>query len=181
MTLVYEVTEADVVDLNLFTARTVPEVRNTVLKEQLFFSANAAGIVLVMSWVSGRGISVTSIAAALGLAVALFAFNRWRHPRAIRAAVAKSARAGQLAGVLGIHHLALAPDGVQERSSLGEGKLSWTAIQSVVATTGPIFLFLTDGKALIIPHRAFANEADKSAFMETADQFYSGAQGIANR
>jgi hypothetical protein len=179
MTVVYDVVEEDVADFNLFTIRSLPAVRSAVLKKQGGTSAGAAVIVLAMDWASGTGISVNGLVMAFALAVALFALNRWQHPRAIRAAVARSARTGELKGVLGIHHLTLTDEGVLERSPIGEGKLLWGAIQNVIATTGPVYIFLEDGKALIIPRRAFATEADKTAFMDMAERFYSAARGGA--
>jgi hypothetical protein len=142
-------------------------------------SAAAAAIVLAMDWASGSGISGTGVAVAIVFAALLFTVNRWQHPRAIRAAVSKSARAGELASVLGIHHLTLTPDGVVEKSPVGEGKIVWGAIQNVTATTGPVYIFLQDGKALIIPQRAFASEAQKSAFMDAAERFYSAARAAS--
>lgn len=179
MTIVYDVGEEDVADLNLFSARSLPTVRHAILKKQLGMSMSAAGLVLAMDWASGTGVSATGLMLAIALAVVLFAFNRWQHPRAIRTAVGNSARAGELKGVLGVHHLTLTAEGVLERSSIGEGKLLWGAIQSVMETTGPVYIFLQDGKALIIPQRAFASEADKTAFMDAAKHFYSAARGNA--
>jgi hypothetical protein len=177
MTIVYDVGEEDVADLNLFSVQSLPAMRNAVLKKQLGMSASAAAIVLAMDWASGTGISGVGFGIALALAVGLFVLNRGLHPRRIRAAVAKSARTGELKGVLGVHHLTLADDGVLERSSIGDGKLSWDAIQSVMATTGPVYIFLVDGKALIIPRRAFTSEAEKTAFMDAAERYYSAAKG----
>jgi hypothetical protein len=177
--IVYEVVEEDVADLNLFTAHSLPAVRAAVLKKQAGMSSAAAAIVLAMDWASGTGISGTGVGAALALAAVLFAVNRWQHPRAIRAEIRRSARAGELVSVLGVHHLTLTPDGVVEKSPVGEGKIVWGAVQSVMATTGPVYIFLQDGKALIIPHRAFASEAQKQEFMDTAERFYGAARAAA--
>jgi len=172
MTIVYEIVPQDVIDLNIFTLRNVPAVRSQVLKKQLGVSAAGAAGFLVVSSVVSATITPLAIGSALAIGGVLYVTNRMRHPVAIREIVRKQAAAGDLNMLLGVHQVTLTPEGVRQRSPAAEGLIQWAGVQSVIATTGPVYIFLNDGKAIILPQRAFASEGQKTTFMDDASRFF---------
>jgi hypothetical protein len=77
---------------------------------------------------------------------------------------------------LGPTKIELRPDGVAAASPIGATIFDWKAISAIVATSDYVFLHLDSLSALIVPRRAFADDAAFDRFVEAARQFHLNAQ-----
>ena len=77
--------------------------------------------------------------------------------------------------LLGHHELELTADGLLERTTVSEGRVSWTGVEHVVSTETHTFVYTGSGSALIIP-RATVITGDYRAFVATLREHFERTQ-----
>ncbi len=164
MQYTYDITPADFIALNLYFVEHDPVIRRSSQKLRwvgtmlVFFG----GLLLMLALGSLSPFAVVVYAAAAVL-VYLLLPKRISHnvrknvERTLKTASSKSI-CGQKTFTMGEDRCTLT--GEEENSSYEYG-----AFSKVVEDREEIYLFLDDVSALIIPHRAFADEAGRQAFL----------------
>ena len=103
----------------------------------------------------------------------LILFGWWQfYPRRVEAMTRRSTQKlyaeGRNAGMLGATTVTLEAEWLSEASSEREVRTRWRSVERLDQTDDYIFLYLTGFSAVIVPHRAFASLADRTAFIELA-------------
>jgi hypothetical protein len=75
--------------------------------------------------------------------------------------------------------LSIGPDGMAYRSVLGEGTLSWRAVEEIAEDRRHAYLLVDDPMAIVLPMRAFADAAEFRAFVAAAHGYWRQAVGAA--
>ncbi|HEU4967217.1 MAG TPA: YcxB family protein [Candidatus Saccharimonadales bacterium] len=117
--------------------------------------------------------SILFVVGGAAFAVLLFALaylSMWLN-------AAKSAQALQNRGE---HIITLSPEGVHQKNNQTDGLTRWNAVKAITTDANTIFLQLDNpGRvyiAIIVPKRAFENEAAIASFTETARSYQQAAQ-----
>jgi hypothetical protein len=76
---------------------------------------------------------------------------------------------------LGPTRIELRPDGVAAASPIGATIFDWKAISEIVATNDYLFLHLDSLSALMVPRRAFADDAAFDRFADAARLYQRNA------
>jgi hypothetical protein len=128
-------------------------------------------------------ITLSSLLFALGMAIraptafwimgALMILAWWQfYPRRVEAMTRRSTQRlygeGRNAGLLGPHTVTLEADWLSESSSEREVRTRWRSVERLALTAEHIFIYVTGFSAVIVPLRAFCNDAEKEAFVELA-------------
>ena len=92
---------------------------------------------------------------------------RWEIKRNARKTYAGS----QGKGILGEHTILIDPEGVTERSVVGESRTAWSGVERVDDDNQNIYLFVGPVQAHVIPKRAFENSDDADAFLQMAQAY----------
>lgn len=83
-------------------------------------------------------------------------------------------------GAIGLHTVSLQPDGFYSQTSVVDTRVKWQNITEVANSSQMILVFLSPRFGFIVPKRAFADPAQASAFLETAQAYrrsaYDGTQ-----
>jgi uncharacterized protein (DUF58 family) len=93
-----------------------------------------------------------------------------------RIAAPRAARGGE-------HVVSITPEGIREKTDLGEGTRSWRTIKTITQDTYNLYL-VTDTMdasavmAVVIPRRAFAAPQDAETFLEEARQHWMQGRGM---
>ena len=74
-------------------------------------------------------------------------------------------------GVIGRHFLAIGPEGVTEKSAVGESTTAWIGIEKIEADEKYLFIYTGPLQAHIIPTRAFASEQEADQFFQLAQKY----------
>ena len=87
------------------------------------------------------------------------------------------------AGRGGEHIVSIIPEGIREKTDLGEGTRSWRTIKTITQDQYNLY-FIADTMdanavmAVVIPRRAFAAPQDAETFLEQARQYWIHGRGI---
>lgn len=128
-------------------------------------------------------LTLASLLFALGMAIrapipfwiigGLILLGWWAtYPRRIeaimRASTARLYRDGANVGMLGPHTVELGDEWLAEITPEREVKTRWRAVEKVVVTDVHVFLYVSGFAAVIVPIRAFRDDAQRTAFLERA-------------
>ena len=167
MQLDYQIVLEDIAALSLHHARTSKLSRRRMLFMQAW--GIFCTLVIVMAWT--RGSSVERVVFFIVLCLLwLFAYPlyyRWTIKRNVRKMYAEN----ENKGVLGDHTIVIDPEGVTERSAVGESKTSWGGIERIQADDEHVYLYLGSLQAHVIPKRAFRSHEDAEAFVQLAQAY----------
>ena len=83
----------------------------------------------------------------------------------LRGTLRRSFREGSTVSVLGTHALTIDELGLAAKSSHGEGRISWAAVSRVEDTAHYVYIHTFPGSGVVVPKRAFGNDAEASAFL----------------
>lgn len=106
----------------------------------------------------------------ISLAAALAGFGvGWYGARAslrsyYRAVAREQAKGPASALEFGTHRLTFDASGISETSPAAQHKHHWKAVERISETRGHFFVLVAGGSAYIVPKRAFATEAETTAF-----------------
>jgi hypothetical protein len=167
MHIEYQLVLEDIAAFGLHVSRT-----SRLSKRRLRFT-QASGIfstlVLVMIW--PRWSTLERVLLLSGLCL----FWMWGYPSYYRWAIKRNHRklysGSENKGVLGNHFLAIGPEGVRERSAVGESTTAWIGIERIEDDEQYLFLYTGPLQAHLIPKRAFATSQEADAFFRLAQTY----------
>lgn len=87
-----------------------------------------------------------------------------------RASTARLYRDGANVGMLGPHTVELGDEWLSELTPDREVKTRWRAVEKAALTNEHLFLYVSGFSAVIVPLRAFATDAERTAFLERAER-----------
>lgn len=74
-------------------------------------------------------------------------------------------------GILGAHTIVIDPEGVTERSAVGESRTTWSGVEKIDDDGQNIYLYTGPLVAHVIPKRAFRTPDDADAFLQSAQGY----------
>jgi len=77
--------------------------------------------------------------------------------------------------------LSINPNGIETRIGSREGKVSWTAIDSINVTDKLILITGKSANVFTIPQRAFINEEQRNSFIRLIKEYHNEASTVKGR
>jgi hypothetical protein len=161
MEIKYSLTEEDILDLNLFRIRSIPELkrRQTMLRwGYLIFMLFLTFLLYLMKF----QLIVCLLMAAIVIGF-FFYFPNYQK-RQLRRMIAKDYKDPERASNLENRRARISTDGIEMTTSKGEKMIPWQSIKHVETTPGAIFILLDDNVSFTIP-RARVLEGDYDQFV----------------
>ncbi len=78
-------------------------------------------------------------------------------------------------GSIGLHTLALGPDGIHEQNTVKETIVKWPKVTEIAESPQLVVFFLSPRYGFLIPKRAFPTADGMQAFLETARAYHKSA------
>jgi len=75
-------------------------------------------------------------------------------------------------GFVGLHTLAIGPDGIQHRSTVIEAKVKWHSVVDITEDDLLLYIFLSPSYPYIIPKRAFSSREEAEEFLNAARAYW---------
>jgi hypothetical protein len=145
----------DFISLNMRRERTFPVTRRRARVSKI-------GETLIVGWVGFAIVAALTQSVAAGVAAGILAAGAlwllW--PRVWRRVVRSEAEGLVEQHAANVHHLSIDDDGLFDRSSEGELRLPWSAIESLDADQGRLFVFVSPAIALVVPKRDSREEVE---------------------
>ncbi len=164
MEVTYQLERRDYLGYNRFVVSRVPALKRQALIQMFVLPVILAlelKVVHVPLWVYGL---IVLILAGLWNAYLL-----WVRRRAV------IALADARPGAIGLHTLALAPDGIREQTSVIEAFVRWSKVTEIAENKELVVLFFSPRFGFLIPKRAFPTAEGAQAFLETARAYHKSA------
>lgn len=170
MHIEYQLGLEDIVAFGLYHHRT------SRLSKRRLRITQASGVlstfVLVMIW--PRWSSLERVLFLSGFSL----FWVWAYPFYYQWAIKRNHRKIYLdsenKGGIGNHFIAIGPEGVRERSPVGESTTAWMGIERIEENEHYLFLYTGPLQAHVIPKRAFASGQEADAFFQLAQTYRLG-------
>lgn len=171
VTVVVEITEADVIDFRLYHIS-----HSRILRRTVWISVS----VILLAWGAVMGSMVFSSAKPLQAAVAiwpLFCFPPIflaiffpLRKRRIRRMSKRLLREGRNRTMLGKMSVTLSAQGVREVGEFSSTVVEWKAVEKVVATDSSVYIYLNTASAVIVPRRFFPTDSEFNRFAALAQE-----------
>jgi hypothetical protein len=137
-----------------------------------------AGIIYLLNGVNTGTIS-SVVGGGIGIIIGAGGFLYYLYyPNIIRRRIRKTANItySYKNNFIGAHKYSVSPEGVRDND---EAIVKWTAIENIAQTDAYIFILVYPKKAIIIPKRAFPDDAAINRFMQEAKTIFQTAQKTA--
>ena len=171
MDIEYEISTDDLVAFHLYHNEHTLAGRGCRWGLQLLFGLiTVAGSVIYFIVGDYLMASVWLVAAFIGVALAPIVLRG-----SIKRQVVKLCRRGKQTGVIGIHRLSLTPEAMMNSSEESESRVPWSDVEKIATTGGHLFLYTGAEKAIVVPKRAFSDDAGWTEFVETARRYHSAS------
>ena len=171
MDIEYDISTDDLVAFHLHQNEHSLAFRGCRWGFQLFFGLlTAAGSVVYFIVGDNLMAAVWLVAALLLVALA---------PRVLRGSIKRQIvrlyRRGKHRRGVGTHRLSLLPEAMVDSIEESESRVLWSDVSKIAATDEHLFLYTGAETAIVVPRRAFSDEAGWAEFVETARQYRTGA------
>jgi len=93
----------------------------------------------------------------------------------IKRQIVRLYRRGKHRGGMGTHRLSLTPEGMVDATEESESRVLWSDVAKMAATDEHLFIYTSAETAIVVPKRAFSDDAGWAEFGETARQYQAGA------
>lgn len=183
MIIEHTLTKDDLCAFNIHHTRRSPAARRQYLTAWFLPAAIGLAICLGLWYLANlpRGEPLKTLRALsplfLGVPVYLVLFPFWYRLK-VRGLVARMVSEGANRGLFGTHRVTLAPEGLSEVSGQGTTMTPWPVVERIVVSPDHAFIYINALAAVIVPRRAFANEADFDAFVATARRYQEQATSV---
>ncbi len=169
MELQYEIKEQDFIDYNLYFIEHDVLMQKTIRK----LSFVMAGLVLLGGMglmYAFKSLTILSVVVYAVLAVACFFLVPAWMKRTARKNVRRTIQRAVNKHICGTKTLRLLDNGVQMVGESEDSLHPYQAFKRVVCAKDQVYLYLDDLSALIVPNRAFTDEAAKQAFVRILEE-----------
>ena len=137
-----------------------------------------AGIIYLLSGVNTGTIS-SVVGGGIGIIIGAGGFLFYLYyPDIMRRRIRKTAKIAYSYknNFIGAHKYSVSPEGVRDND---EAIVKWTAIENIVQTDSHIFILVYPKKAIIIPKKAFPDDAAFNGFAQGVKDIFQAAQKSA--
>ena len=173
MEIEFKLEREDLVDLNLHVIVTQPG-RRTIIRIGVLIIATAM-FASPFLFDRGRGGPVLcAVSASLLLLILLLNTHKALRAQA-RRSVVQTESTGAYKRLYDLTRLRLDPEGLVRTDSLNVSAWKWPAIERIDVTDGLILFCLGPKYFVVVPRRAFADEAALNEFVETACRYHREA------
>ena len=167
-TVRFDFTESDFIGFNLYHHRHSPSTRAIQVRFVVFILAIGLAA-LVYKLIRPEAPDVLwSVPLGCGIGAALFPFS---FRRSLRRNVLAMLKEGRNRGLLGTKEVTLTPAEIRSTGAMGMTTTAWPAVERVVVDGDVLYLYISSVSAVVVPRRAFAQDADFEAFVETARKY----------
>lgn len=175
-TVRFEFTQADFIGFNLYHHKHSPATRAIKVRAMGLILAYGAAALIFKFLQPNFSEILWCVAAGSVLHALIFpaAFQR-----SLRRNVERMLSEGKNKGLLGQKEIALTPAEVRTTGSMGMTAIAWLAVERVVVDGDALYIYISAVSAIVVPRRAFAQEAEFEAFVETARKYLAEAAGRA--
>ena len=174
MTIRYFIATPDMLRFNKYHLTCTQDGKAKVLRLRLFYVALHCfgiflGYLLNVTW-------IVPVLICMGIAAVIFAPRiMFAH---IERKIRKSAEKGEPLGIYGDIDLRIEPEGFHVTYDKGSAFLKWSGVKKITESETDTFFYLRERDALFVPHTAFASDAEREQFVETARRYRENAVGL---
>jgi hypothetical protein len=175
MIVEYERTLEDLVEFNLFHIAHSPSLQRQILLWRIFFALLTTFLSLGVIYLFDSDKNLTSFAyiiSIIGGIVIFFMYPSLNRTNIIRR-TRKLLSEGDNRAIIGHQTITVLPEGLFCKTSAGESRLNWIAIDKIVQNDDYIFLYTGAVNAIIIPKEAFPTDEAEQKFLDFIDAKYS--------
>lgn len=164
MEITFQVERRDYLDYNKFAVSRLPALKRQGLLRLLFLPA-----LLALEFQFLHLSLLVCVLLILVITAGWTAFLLWGQRRGV------IALAEARPGAIGLHTLALGPEGFQEQSSVMATIVKWPKVTEITESKELIVLFLGPRYGFLVPKRAFQTSGQAQVFLETVRAYHKGA------
>ncbi len=164
MEATYTLENSDYLRFNGYVINRVPALKRQILLRFFFLPV----LIAAETYFFHLGLA-TSLLEVAAFTAAWVGYLVWAQRRAV------TAMAQARPGALGLHTVALQPDGFYSQTPVQDTRVKWANITEVADSPQMIVLFLSPRYGFIIPKRAFAGEGAAQTFLDTARAYRQSA------
>jgi hypothetical protein len=138
-----------------------------------------AGVIYLFMSINKGLVLSTMIASAIGIIIGIGGFLYYLfYPDILRRRIRKTAKIAysHKNNFIGNHKYTVSAEGIRDND---EAIVKWTAVEDIVQTDTHVFVLVHPQKAIIIPKRAFLDDAAINRFMQEAKTIFQTAQKTA--
>ena len=171
MDIEYEISTDDLLAFHLYQNEQSLALRGCRWGFQLIIGLiTAAGSVIYFMLRDYLMASVWLVAAVLLVVLA---------PRVLRGSIKRQIvrlyRLGKYRGSIGKHRISLTPEAMVNSTEESKARVLWRDVEKIAATDEHLFLYTSAETAIVVPKRAFSDEAEWAEFVKTARQYRSAS------
>lgn len=172
MNIEFNSTIQDIIDFNLFHMAHSSSIKKQLLLMRVLVGLSIPLVSCAFYIIIFHSINVfIVICSAFAGLVAFADYPRTNRKIAI-GRIRKMLSEGDNQALLGHRAISLSPDGMFIKTSIGESKIIWSAIDKVAQNNKHIFLYTSSINALVIPKNCFKSEKEKQEFLEYVNTYH---------
>jgi hypothetical protein len=156
MDLRYQLTEEDYINFNLFHMKNSETIMKSVRNQRIFTPVFYLLFSVVFSFLLDIPFLVSFTPFFILSVLWVLFYPKYLFGRAIRH-TKKLIKEGRNESILGEHHMVLNDEGIVDKTSKGETKVTWTGINELKENDQYIYLYNSALSGYILPKREFEN------------------------
>ncbi len=166
MRIAFDVGLEDIHAFNLHYATTAQLPRRNQRLVRIALTVTLAALLFALGFAIGAPVAFWILGALILLA--WWATYPKRIEAIARASTARLYEGGERVGLLGPHTVELGDEWLVELTPDREVKTRWRVVEQVVETRDHVFLYVSGFSAVLVPMRAFTDDAHRTAFLGLA-------------
>jgi hypothetical protein len=156
MDLKYQLTEEDYINFNLFHMKNSETIMKSVRNQRIFTPVFYLLFSVVFSFLLDIPFLVSFTPFFILSVLWVLFYPKYLFGRAIRH-TKKLVKEGRNESILGEHHMVLNDEGIVDKTSKGETKVTWSGINELKENDQYIYLYNSALSSYILPKREFEN------------------------
>jgi hypothetical protein len=166
MDLKYQLTEEDYINFNLFHMKNSETIMKSVRNQRIFTPVFYLVFSVVFSFLLDIPFLVSFTPFFILSVLWVLFYPKYLFGRAIRH-TKKLVKEGRNENILGEHHMVLSDEGIVDKTSKGETKVTWSGINELKENDQYIYLYNSAVSGYILPKREFENVEEIRRYINT--------------
>jgi hypothetical protein len=166
MDLKYQLTEEDYINFNLFHMKNSETIMKSVRNQRIFTPVFYLVFSVVFSFLLDIPFLVSFTPFFILSVLWVLFYPKYLFGRAIRH-TKKLVKEGRNENILGEHHMVLSDEGIVDKTSKGETRVTWSGINELKENDQYIYLYNSAVSGYILPKREFENVEEIRRYINT--------------
>jgi len=173
MEVEFELIKEDYVKFNLYHFAHSPSLRPRLLRRTIVIIAVWILVLLMLILASETPARAARGFWPLYLGPPIYLLLFFRHSRAHRRVVERMLEEGKNKGMFGLQQVSLSSAGISTTSEARRSSSTWEVVERIESTEDSAYFYVSSVEAIIVPRRAFGDDADFEEFVEAGRRYHS--------